>query len=143
LKIRDAQSSDAPRLVELIVALGHPITETDVRSNLEILAGGDMLPLVATDGDRVIGMCGLSAMVTVHRPAPVGRISVMIVDEAFRGQGIGALLVAEAEKRLASRGCRIVEVTSNQRRERAHGFYEALGYERTSFRFMKKLSPSL
>ena len=129
-----------PRLVELIVDLGHPITEADVRSNLEILAADDMLPLVATDGERVIGMCGLSTMVTVHRPAPVGRISVMIVDEGYRGQGIGALLVAEAERRLSKRGCKIVEVTSNQRRERAHGFYEALGYEHTSFRFMKKLA---
>lgn len=141
MRIREAQSADAPRLVELIVELGHPITDADLRRNLETLAVGDMLPLVATDGDQIIGMCGLSTMVTVHRPAPVGRISVMIVDEAFRGRGIGALLVAEAEKRLAGRGCKIVEVTSNQRRERAHGFYETLGYERTSFRFMKKLSP--
>jgi len=140
LRIREAKSADVPRLVELIVDLGHPITEADVRSNLEILAADDMLPLVATDGERVIGMCGLSTMVTVHRPAPVGRISVMIVDEGYRGQGIGALLVAEAERRLSKRGCKIVEVTSNQRRERAHGFYEALGYEHTSFRFMKKLA---
>jgi len=140
LRIREAKSADVPRLVELIVDLGHPITEADVRSNLEILAADDMLPLVATDGERVIGMCGLSTMVTVHRPAPVGRISVMIVDEGYRGQGIGALLVAEAERRPSKRGCKIVEVTSNQRRERAHGFYEALGYEHTSFRFMKKLA---
>ena len=141
--VREARSSDAPRLVELIIELGHPITEPDVRQNLEALAATGLLPLVATSGDEIIGMCGLSAMVTVHRPAPVGRISVMIVDKAYRGRGIGALLVAEAEKRLAARGCRILEVTSNQRRERAHGFYEALGYERTSFRFMKKLDPYL
>jgi GNAT superfamily N-acetyltransferase len=78
-------------------------------------------------------------MVTVHRPAPVGRVSVMIVDEAYRGRGIGALLMAEAEKRLAERGCKIIEVTSNMRRDRAHHFYEQLGYERTSYRFMIKL----
>jgi GNAT superfamily N-acetyltransferase len=77
--------------------------------------------------------------VTVHRPAPVGRVSVMVVDEAYRGRGIGAQLLAEAEKRLTERGCEIVEVTSNVRRERAHHFYEQLGYERTSYRFMKKL----
>ena len=139
ITVREAEASDAPRLVELIIALGHPIEEADVSRNLEILAKNDVLPLVATDGDEVIGMCGISAMVTVHRPAPVGRVSVMIVDEAHRGHGIGALLMTEAERRLSKRGCKIIEVTSNMRRDRAHHFYEQLGYERTSYRFMKKL----
>ena len=139
INVREARPSDAPRLTELITELGHPITEPDVRRNLETLSSNELLPLVAEHGDEVIGMCGLSAMTTVHRDAPVGRISVMIVAEAWRGRGVGAQLVAEAEKRLAARGCRIIEVTSNQRREQAHGFYEGLGYERTSFRFMKKM----
>lgn len=139
ITVRDADASDAPRLVELIIALGHQIEEADVSRNLENLAKNGMLPLVAADGEKVIAMCGISAMVTVHRPAAVGRVSVMIVDEAYRGRGIGALLVTEAEKRLSKRGCRIIEVTSNMRRDRAHHFYERLGYERTSYRFMKKL----
>jgi GNAT superfamily N-acetyltransferase len=138
--VRDAQVSDAPRLADLIVELGHGIEVADVRRNLEILSVNGMLPLVASYGDEVIGMCGLSAMVTVHRDAPVGRISVMIVTEDHRGRGIGALLLAEAERRLSGQGCRIVEVTSNMRREAAHDFYEKLGYERTSFRFMKLLA---
>ena len=139
IRVREAQADDAPTLVRLIIDLGHPIEEADVRLNLQTLSGSALLPLVVTEGDEVIGMCGISAMVTVHRPAPVGRVSVMIVDEAYRGRGIGALLVAEAERRLAERGCKIIEVTSNMRRERAHQFYEKLGYERTSFRFMKRL----
>ena len=139
IAVRTAHDSDAPRLVELIIALGHPIEEADVRRNLEALSQNGLLPLVVTDCDEVIGMCGISAMTTVHRPAPVGRISVMIVEETYRGRGIGAMLIAEAEKRLAERGCKIIEVTSNMRRDRAHHFYEQLGYERTSFRFMKKL----
>jgi ribosomal protein S18 acetylase RimI-like enzyme len=140
IDVREARPSDAPRLTELIVELGHPITEPDVRRNLETLSVCGLLPLVAEHDGAVIGMCGLSAMTTVHRDAPVGRISVMVVAEAWRGRGVGVQLVAEAERRLVTHDCRIVEVTSNQRRERAHGFYEGLGYERTSFRFMKKLT---
>lgn len=141
--IRDARASDAPALTKLIVDLGHPITEADVRRNLERLATMDLLPMVATFGEQLIGLCGLSEMVTIHRDAPVGRISILVVAEDHRSGGIGALLVADAEKRLAARGCKMVEVTSNTRRERAHGFYEKLGYERTSFRFMKRLDPDL
>ena len=64
---------------------------------------------------------------------------MLAVAEALRGQGIGAALVAEAEKRLAAKGCGLVEVTSNRKRLRAHAFYERLGYERTSYRFAKLL----
>jgi ribosomal protein S18 acetylase RimI-like enzyme len=137
--IREARGSDASRLTELIIELGHPIIEADVRRNLETLSAMSLLPLVATSGETVVGMCGLSEMVTIQRDAPVGRISILVVAEEHRGGGIGKLLVAEAQKRLAERGCKMVEVTSNQRRERAHGFYQALGYERTSYRFMKRL----
>jgi GNAT superfamily N-acetyltransferase len=141
--IRGARASDASILTKLIVHLGHPITEADVRRNLDRLAPMGLLPIVATCGDEVIGLCGLSEMVTIHRDAPVGRISILVVAEEHRNGGIGALLVTEAEKRLTARGCKMVEVTSNMRRERAHGFYEKLGYERTSFRFMKKLEATL
>ena len=141
--IREAHASDAPTLTKLIVDLGHPITEADIRRNLEKLATMGFLPLVAATGEDVIGLCGLFETVAIHRDAPVGRISILVVAEEHRNDGIGALLVAEAEKRLAARGCKIIEVTSNQRRERAHGFYERLGYERTSFRFMKRLESGL
>jgi GNAT superfamily N-acetyltransferase len=141
--IREAHSSDAPILTKLIVDLGHSITEAEVRCNLERLATMRLLPLVAIADEKAIGLCGFSEMIAIHRDAPVGRISILVVDKAHRGGGIGAVLVVEAEKRLAARGCKILEVTSNQRRERAHGFYQKLGYERTSFRFMKRLEVGL
>ena len=139
IRVREARSEDAPRLKQLINDLGHPIEVADIIRNLDTLSSIGLLPLVATEGDRIIGMCGLSAMTTVHRDAPVGRVSVMIVDEAYRGRKIGALLLAEAERLLAERGCKILEVTSNMKRDRAHHFYEEFGYERTSYRFMKRL----
>ena len=139
IRVREARSEDAPRLKQLINDLGHPIEVADIIRNLDTLSSIGLLPRVATEGDRIIGMCGLSAMTTVHRDAPVGRVSVMIVDEAYRGRKIGALLLAEAERLLAERGCKILEVTSNMKRDRAHHFYEVLGYERTSYRFMKRL----
>lgn len=90
------------------------------------------------DGE-VVGCLSTSVMRVLHRPAPVGRISMMVVDEALRGRGIGAALVCAAEEALAVQGCYMVEVTSNLRRTEAHRFYERLGYERTSVRLAKEL----
>lgn len=87
----------------------------------------------------VVGCLSTSVMRVLHRPAPVGRISMMVVDEAVRGRGIGGALVRAAEQALAARGCYMVEVTSNVRRAEAHRFYEQLGYERTSVRLAREL----
>ena len=138
-KLRDAKPSDAPRIVQLITELGHEIDEKHVRKNLKALGKTDELPVVATLDKQVIGLVGLHRMMTVHRPAPVGRIPVLIVTKEAQGLGLGRMLVEEVERRLKKAGCQIVEVTSNDRRGAAHAFYRHLGYERTSIRFFKKL----
>jgi ribosomal protein S18 acetylase RimI-like enzyme len=140
-KIRAARPADAKALKRLIDDLDHPISEKAVRENLRALASLKETPLVATLDNKVVGLVGLHKMVTVHRDAPVGRIPVLVVAEAAQGRGIGRMLVVEAEKLLKKAGCKMVEVTSNDRRTEAHAFYRHLGYERTSIRFMKALSP--
>ena len=66
----------------------------------------------------------------------------MVVDERERGSGVGALLLEEVEAWAASRGATDILVNSHLRRERAHRFYERLGYDRTGYRFLKVLGPA-
>jgi GNAT superfamily N-acetyltransferase len=138
-QLREARPADAARIVELIDQLGHPIDEKQVRRNLAALKKTGETPLVATLGKKVVGLIGLHRMVTIHRDAPVGRIPVLIVAEEARGHGIGRMLVDAAEQWCRKQGCKLIEVTSNDRRAEAHAFYRHLDYERTSIRFFKKL----
>jgi GNAT superfamily N-acetyltransferase len=138
-RIREAKPADSKILTKLIKFLGQEIDEKSVRKNIAKLAKAGEAPVVATLDKKVVGMCGVHRTVTVHRPAPVGRITILLVAEDAQDQGIGRILVEEAEKRLRKLGCQIVEVTSNDRRAAAHAFYRHMGYERTSMRFMKKL----
>jgi GNAT superfamily N-acetyltransferase len=138
-KIRDAKPSDAERLAELIEELGHEITEKQVRKNLSALKKSGEIPLVATLDKRVVGMCGVGSRVLVHRPAPLGRITALVVAKGAQSQGIGRILVEAAEEWMRKKGCQLVEVTSNDRRAEAHAFYRHMGYERTSIRFFKQL----
>ena len=139
LKLRDAKLSDSPRLVELIHELGHEISEKQVRKNLEALKKSGETPLVATLDKTVVGLCGLGRRVVIHRPAPLGRITALVVTRDAKGHGIGRRLVEAAEEWMRRNGCQLVEVTSNERRAEAHAFYRHLGYEQSSIRFFKKL----
>lgn len=138
--IRDARPSDAARLVELIRYLGHQIDEKSIRRNLTALKKSEESPLVATLGKQVVGLCGVSANVMIHREAPIGRISPLVVAEEAQGRGIGRMLVDAAEEWMRKKGCKLVEVTSNDRLAEAHAFYRHMGFERTSIRFAKTLS---
>jgi GNAT superfamily N-acetyltransferase len=138
-KLRDAKPSDAPRLAELIHELGHEIGEKQVRKNLAALKKAGEVPLVATIDKSVVGLIGRHRMTTVHRPAPVGRIPVLVVAKDAQGLGIGRMLVDAVEQWCRDKGCQLIEVTSNDRRATAHAFYRHLGYERSSIRFFKKL----
>jgi N-acetylglutamate synthase-like GNAT family acetyltransferase len=137
--IREAKPSDAARLVELITELGHETDEKTVKKNLATLNKLGETPLVATLSKNVVGLCGVHKTVTVHRDAPLGRITILVVADEVQRHGLGRMLVEAAEQLLRKAGCKMVEVTSNDRRAPAHAFYRHLGYERSSIRFFKKL----
>jgi GNAT superfamily N-acetyltransferase len=136
--IRDARPKDVDALVALLEALGYAVTAADLRRRLAQVKKAGNHVLVADRGGP-IGLLTTSITYVLHRPRPVGRISMMVVAAQERGHGIGAALVAEAEARLKAAGCGLVEVTSNMKRLRAHSFYERLGYARTSYRFARDL----
>ena len=123
----------------LIGQLGYDAGANDVTERLAAMAAEGRVVLVAELDGAVVGCLSTSVMRVLHRPAPVGRISMMVVDEALRSRGIGAALVHAAEGALAARGCYMIEVISHQRRTEAHRFYERLGYDRTSVRLAKEL----
>ena len=137
--IRNATVDDAAAIAALIGQLGYDATRAEVEERLRRIEASGHAVLVAEAEAEVIGCLSTSTMHVLHRPAPVGRISMMVVDEALRNRGVGAALVRMAERTLAERGCYMVGVTSHVRRTEAHRFYERLGYERTSVRLAREL----
>ena len=89
----------------------------------EKLAVQPDLLLVALDGGDVVGtaMAGYDG----HR----GWLYSVAVRRSHRRRGIGALLVREAETRLAALGCGKVNLQVRSTNAEVVAFYEALGFE--------------
>src|SRR5262245_20806795 len=141
LEIRNARPDDALALAALLAELGFPAPAAAVAERLDALLGAGEAVLVAALDDEVLGLLTAHVTPVLHRPTPVGRLTALVVTARARGRGVGRALVGAAERVLAARGCALVEVTSNRRLADAHAFYERLGYEATSLRFKKALSP--
>ncbi|MEA2999910.1 MAG: hypothetical protein QOK17_1743 [Sphingomonadales bacterium] len=140
LSIREAAPRDAKAISALLGELGFPSEATEIRRRLPRLRKAGEPVLVAVE-EKLIGCLAWHVTPVLHRPAPVGRVTMMVVAQKARRHGVGAALLEAAEARLAAAGCGLVEVTSNIELGGAHAFYRALGYERTSYRFAKKLRP--
>lgn len=136
--IREARPGDAEAIAGLIVELGYEVAAGDVRRRIaQLRKAGE--PVLVADREGVVGCVSWHVTPVVHRPRPVGRLTMLAVAGPARGGGIGAALVAAAEARLRERGCGLIEVTSSIRRLRAHNFYRQLGFQRISYRFAKVL----
>ena len=57
-----------------------------------------------------------------------GQIEGVRVSRAFRGKGYGAKMLTWAITKCRDRGCRVVQLTSDKKRENAIQFYEKLGF---------------
>jgi len=80
---------------------------------------------------RVDGVI-LGTLTLVTFPIPTGLrawIEDVVVDEAARGQGVGAALTREAMRIAHEVGARTVDLTSRPSREAANRLYERLGFE--------------
>lgn len=143
LRIRRADSVDGEALVPLLAELGYEVTADELSDRIAILSRMGEPVLVAKLGDDLVGCLTWHVMPVLHRPKPVGRITMLVVTAKARRKRVGRALVEAAEARLRQRGCGLIEVTSNVKLRPAHAFYEHLGFERTSYRFYKPISPEM
>ena len=120
--------ADAAELARLATQLGYPTTaEEATRRAAEVLGRPGHLVLVAEVGGDIVGWIHAAPNVTLESD-PAAEIAGLVVDEAFRGLGIGARLIDEAERWAADQGYGLMRVRSNVKRNRARRFYERAGY---------------
>ena len=140
--------------------LMRPAVAGDLRQVLDLYAqpdfdAGNVLPLetarqlldrfddypdytlyVAERGGDIVGSFALLVMHNLgHLGAPSAIVEDVVVAPDCQGQGLGKAMMQFALDRCRSKGCYKLMLASSAKRERAHTFYESLGFERHGFSF--------
>jgi len=143
-----------------------PATEADLGAVLDLYAqpdfdDGRILPIeearrlmqrfaaypdytlyVASAGDRVVGSFALLIMDNLgHLGARSAIVEDVVVAPQAQGCGIGRAMMAVARDMCIKKRCYKLVLSSNAKRERAHAFYESLGFERHGVSFRLDLAP--
>ena len=70
-----------------------------------------------------------------HQGTPSAIVEDVVVSESHQSQGIGRDMMQHAMRQAREAGCYKLVLSSNQQRERAHAFYESLGFARHGYSF--------
>ncbi|MDX2932524.1 GNAT family N-acetyltransferase [Streptomyces ipomoeae] len=143
LEVRAATKDDVPEIVAMLAddPLGaqreSPDDLTPYLAALERLSGDPNQHLmVAVRGGRVVGTLQLTIIAGLSRRGSTRSIIEGVrVHAAERGSGLGTQLIEWAIAESRTRGCQLVQLTSDASRTDAHRFYERLGFEATHVGF--------
>ena len=139
LVIRDATAQDIAAVVAMLADDEKGRFREDPRGALDpgyiaafaaIDADPNQRLLVAERDNAIVGTFQLSFLPGLSfKGAWRGQIEAVRVASHLRSQGLGRAMIEWAIERCRERGCRMVQLTTHKSRERAHAFYDRLGFE--------------
>lgn len=149
IAFRRAQASDLPAIVGLLAddPIGRlredatePLPAAYGEAFAAIEADPNQLLAVATEGDRVVGTLQITFIPGLSRKGMWrGQIEGVRIAASHRGAGLGRRAFEWAIEECRTRGCGLVQLTTDRERPEAHRFYDQLGFEATHLGYKKAL----
>ncbi len=142
IKIGKIVKNDAPKIYEFICDLeefnfNYKIFEQIFETNIQ---NPNNYYLVAKNNEQqIVGFISCHTQLLLHHCEKVAEIQELYVLNEFRNNGIGQKLLKSIEVLLVQEGCKVIEVTAQNKRTRTHSFYEANEYLNTHKKFTKAL----
>ncbi len=130
--IREMRKDDLPEVRRLAEQLGYPVDLHSLSRRYHAIENTQIHKLfVASSNGKVFGWIHVGKEMSSLLAEERADIGALVVDSHCRSQGIGALLMAAAEKWAKSQKLDLVRVRSNVKRTDAHRFYQRQGYALT------------
>jgi len=90
--------------------------------------------------NKVVGTFALLVMHNIgHQGSPSAIVEDVVVNSSHQSQTIGSQMMEYAMDLARQAGCYKLALSSNQKRQRAHAFYESLGFDNHGYSFQIKL----
>ena len=145
MRIRPATAADLPAMVGLLGQLFAIETEFVVdpicqERGLALLLEAPQACLMVADVGDVVGMVTVQTLISTAEGGPVGLLEDLVVDQGWRGRGIGSALLQAALAWAFSRGLSRVQLLADVQNPRAFAFYSRHGLRRTRMVCLRAVS---
>ncbi|MEQ2467101.1 GNAT family N-acetyltransferase [Niallia hominis] len=117
-----------------------PLPNSYIEAFVAISADPNNELVVACIDDKVVGVQQITFTPYItHQGAWRATIEGVRTASSVRGKGVGTALISWAIQRAKSRGCHLIQLTTDKQRPDTLRFYERLGFQATHEGLKKKL----
>lgn len=138
LNIRKANRDDLMQIVQLLAhdPLGKqresyqdPLPTEYYQAFEEINSDKNQYLIVVEDNHNIIGTLQFTIITYLtYRGGKRGQIEGVRIDEAYRGHGIGKMMIQWAIDKARALNCHLVQLTMDKKRQDTIEFYKKLGF---------------
>ena len=139
IKIRAAQPSDINTIAHLLEQLGYSTSKHNLLLVLNDKPAHEEVYIALLD-NKVVALMTLVYFTYFPTAEKYCRITTLVVEEKLRGWGIGAQLVNYSKQQALSKKCKAIELTTSLKRNDAQAFYEHLGFQKVSYKYVLPLA---
>ena len=100
--------------------------------------GTDRCIMVAEQNQQIVGMCSAQILVSTAEGGRVALIEDLVVEDAFRGQGIGKGLLLAIEGWSIAQDVRRLQLLADRNNTRALEFYKSMNWKYTQLKCLRK-----
>lgn len=140
--VRNVRERDCAYLADLCGQLGYPAAVGEVKTRIRdiLIREHHRIFVAETSEEEIIGWVHIH-LYQLLESGVVAEIGGLVVNEEYRGNGVGRELMRCAEEWARGKGCDTVSLRSNVVRRGAHAFYESIGYTKVKeqYTYKKKL----
>lgn len=139
ITIKSIPSSEIFSIIPLLQKLGnYKVSEALIKERLQEMTQQNYECLGIFDTEKLIGTCGLWFQ-TRHYAGRSLEMDHVIIDDAYRGYGIGKLLVEFVSDYAKKKFCNWIELNSYVHNFPSHKFFYNQGFVAKGYHFVKEL----